>query len=177
MSAAFERPDIIQYAWVVPNLEEAARRWHALLGVGPFLISRDIAVADGRHRGEPRQTRFSTAIAQSGSAQIELVEQHDDGPSAYRDTVPAGATGFHHVAIFADNLDAAVARYVAQGFAVAAEGRFGPMRFAYLDTVAALGHMIEIIEDQPLIRKFFGAVRKAAERWDDDPATLIRELG
>ena len=57
------------------------------------------------------------------------------------------------------------------------DGRFGEMRFAYLDTVATLGHMIEIIEDRPIIRKFFGAVRKAAERWDGDPATLIRELG
>jgi hypothetical protein len=37
--------------------------------------------------------------------------------------------------------------------------------------------MIEIIEDKPAIRAFFAAIRKSSERWDHDPATLLRELG
>ena len=130
-----------------------------------------------RYRGAPSATRFSTAVAQHGEVQIELVEQHDDGPSAYRDTVPAGATGFHHVAFIAEDFAADLAHYTDQGFAVAADGLFGPMRYAYVDTSAPLGHMIEIVEDKPAIRAFFAAVRKAADRWDRDPATLLRELG
>lgn len=169
-------PDIIQFAWVVPNLEEAARRWHATLGVGPFLVTRNLALNEPRHRGAPSSTRFSTAVAQSGDIQIELIEQHDDGPSVYRDTVPTGAAAMHHVAFIAEDFDAALAHYTDQGFAVAADGRFGDMRYAYVDTAAALGHMVEIVEDKPAIRAFFGAVRKAAERWDRDPATLLREL-
>lgn len=43
------RPDIIQYAWVVPDLERAARHWHTTMGVGPFLINRDLTVSDARH--------------------------------------------------------------------------------------------------------------------------------
>lgn len=169
------RPDIIQHAWVVPNLEIAARDWYRRLGVGPFLVNRDLKVSEARHRGLPSTTRFSTAVAQSGGAQIELIEQLDDGASAYRDTIAAGTTGFHHVAFIADDYDAALARYA--GHAVAADGRFGDMRFAYVDTVDSLGHMIEIVEDKPAIRAFFGAIRKAAERWDGDEATLLRELG
>lgn len=175
MNAPGFRPDIIQFAWVVPDLETAARHWHRTLGVGPFLVNRELKVKDARHRGEPRPTRFSTGVAQSGDVQIELVEQLDDGPSAYRDTVASGATGFHHVAFIAADFDAALAHYA--DHAVAADGRFGEMRFAYVDTVAAIGHMVEIVEDKPAIRAFFGAVRKAAERWDGDPATLLRELG
>lgn len=171
------RPRIIQYAWVVPNLEQAARRWHEAAGIGPFLVNRDLQLVNPRHRGAPRATRFSTAVAQHGDVQIELVEQLDDGPSAYRDTVPAGATGFHHIAFVAEDFDAALAHYTARGHAVAADGAFGSMRYAYVDAVAELGHMIEIIEDKPAIQAFFAAIRKSADRWDRDPATLLRELG
>ncbi len=170
------RPAIIQYAWVVPNLEEAARHWHATMGVGPFLINRDIQVAQARHRLAPTATRFSTAVAQSGDVQIELIEQLDDGPSVYRDTVLAGTTGFHHIAFIDADFTAAVARLTDQGHEIAADGLFGEMRYAYVDTTASIGCMTEIVEDKPAIRAFFGAIRKAADRWDGDPATLLREL-
>jgi len=171
------QPRIIQYAWVVPKLEDAARRWHEATGIGPFLVNRDLQLVNPRHRDQPRATRFSTAVAQHGDVQIELVEQLDDGPSAYRDTVPAGATGFHHVAFIAEDFDAALAHYTSRGHDVAADGAFGSMRYAYVDAVAELGHMIEIIEDKPAIQAFFAAIRKAADRWDRNPATLLRELG
>lgn len=171
------RPQIIQHAWVVPDLEIAARHWYQSFGIGPFLVNRDLRLTNPRHRGVPRATRFSTAVAQHGDVQIELVEQLEEGPSAYRDTVPAGAVGFHHVAFVSDQFDAALAHYTDRGVEVAADGSFGDMRYAYVDTVRELGHMIEIVEDKPAIRGFFAAIRKAAERWDRDPATLLRELG
>lgn len=123
-----------------------------------------------------RTPRFLTAIAQSGGVQIELVEQLDDAPSAYRDTVAAGTTGLHHIAIMADHFDRALENLTVQGHAIAADGRFGDTCFAYVDTDAAIGFMTEIVEDSDTIRSFFGAVRKAADRWDGDPATLLREL-
>jgi hypothetical protein len=171
------RPKIIQYAWVVPKLEDAARRWYETTAIGPFLINADLRLDAPRYRGAPSDTRFSTALAQHGEIQIELIEQLDDSPSAYRELVLKGATGFHHVAFIAEDFDADLAHYIARGYEVAADGNFGQVRYAYLDTVAALGHMIEIVEDKPAIRSFFGAVRKAAERWNHDPATLLQKLG
>lgn len=166
--------EILQHAWVVPDLDAAIHHWHRTLGVGPFLVNRNLKISNPIYRGTPRAVAFSTAVAQSGSVQIELVEQHDDGPSAFRDTVPAGAPGFHHVAIIAEDFDAALREHA--GVEIAAEGRFGDIRFVYLDTSATLGAMLEILEDRPAIRAFFGAIRKANERWNGDPATLIREL-
>lgn len=170
-------PRILQYAWVVPNLEDAAQHWYETAGVGPFLVNRDLKLGAPLYRGQPSATRFSTAVAQHGDVQIELVEQLDDTPSAYRDTVAAGKTGFHHIAFIADDYEAALTHYADRGFATACSGQFGDLRFAYVDASAALGHMIEILEDKPAIRAFFGAIRKAADRWDGDPATLLRELG
>ena len=168
------RPGILQHAWVVPDLDAGIHHWHHTLGVGPFLVNRNLRISNPLYRGNSRAVAFSTAVAQSGSIQIELIEQHDDGPSAFRDIVPAGGTGFHHVAIIAEDFDAALRQYA--GVEIAAEGRFGDIRFVYLDTSARLGAMLEILEDRPAIRAFFGAIRKANERWDGDPATLIRKL-
>ncbi len=167
---------IFQFSWVVPDLEEAARRWHRTLGIGPFLVNRHLAVGDLRYRGAAACTDFSTAIAQAGPVQIELVEQHDAGPSCYRDTVAVGVEAMHHVAIIASDYDGAVATYLGRGFNVATSGTFGDVRFCYVDTAGALGHMVEILEDKPTIRAFFAAVARAPERWDGREETLLRDL-
>jgi hypothetical protein len=167
---------ILQMSWVVRNLEEAAQRWHRTTGIGPFLINRHLAVTKPRYRGAPSATDFSTAIAQAGPIQVELVEQHDDGPSCYRDTVPAGAEALHHVAIIADAYDETLESYRRGGFEIASDGWFGDVRFCYVDTSPTLGHMTEILEDKPAIRRFFGAIVRAADSWDGNQETLLRVL-
>ncbi len=57
------------------------------------------------------RAEFSTALAQAGDLHIELVEQHCDSPSVYRDIFPKGEEGFHHVAVIAEDFDAEIARY------------------------------------------------------------------
>lgn len=167
---------ILQISWVVRNLEEAALRWHRTMGIGPFIMNRHITITDAVHRGQPQKTDFSTAIAQAGPVQIELVEQHDDSPSCYRDMIPVGAEAMHHVAFIAKDYDAAVANYTAQGHEIASAGKFGEMRFCYVDTVDSLGHMVEILEDSRAIRAFFAMIARAGEEWDGDTATLLREI-
>lgn len=167
---------LLQFSWVVCDVDEAARRWHKTMGVGPFLMGRHLTLIDPKYRGTPQVTDFSIAVAQAGPVQIELVQQHDDTPSCYRDTIAPGSEGMHHVAFVTAHYDAAVASYTDQGFALASEGCFGEVRFCYVDTSAALGHMVEILEEKPAIRAFFDAVTRAAETWDRNPDTLLREM-
>ena len=165
---------IVQLAWVVNDLEEAAHRFHLLYGCGPFLMNRHIKLGDPRYRGLPVRTDFSTALAQAGDVQIELIVQHDDTPSVYRDLHPAGSEGFHHVAMIVPDVAQEVERYRTLGFETALAGRFGNAEFAYIDTVSAIGHMTEILPDNAMLRGFFGMVRRAAEEWDG--TDIIREL-
>ena len=167
---------IIQFSWVVADIDEAAQRWHRTSGIGPFLMGRHLRLNEPKYRGTPQVTDFSIAVAQAGPIQIELVQQHDDTPSCYRDLIAKGTEGLHHVAFIAQDYDAAVAFYTGQGFAVATEGRFGDVRFCYVDTSSALGHMVEILEDKPAIGAFFANVVRAAETWDRNPETAIREM-
>jgi hypothetical protein len=158
--------DYLQNAWVVTDLEAAMRHWVETCGVGPFFVMEHVPMQDLRYRGRPATLDCTIALAQAGRTQVELIVQHCDSPSAYRDTVPRGRAAFHHVAVICADYDRDLAHYVARGHAVATDGRFGDMRFCYLDTQAELGCMLELLEDRPAIREHFRHIAEAAEGWD-----------
>jgi len=157
----------IQVAFVVEDLDAACMGWIDTTGIGPFLKAPNIVLQEYDYRGRKSSgLEFSVALAQSGGVQIELIEQHGDAPSAYRDTIAAGGQGFHHLAIYTDDYDRVLDDYLARGFATAVGGTFGSMRFAYVDTSAVIGCMVEIIEEDPMQTDFFRRVAAAAEAWD-----------
>jgi len=136
-------------------------------GVGPCLLMPHGRLEEYSWRGERRTgLDFSVALAQSGGIQIELIQQHCDRPSAYRDTIAKGQTGFHHFCIYTADYDACRQRYVDQGFAVAIDGKFGAMRFCYVDTSPALGCMIEIVEEDENQTSAFTKIAEGAAGWD-----------
>lgn len=160
---------VVQMAWVVDSLEAAAVRLSRSMQVGPFLMIRHIQLDVPHHRGIPQRSDFSLCLTQAGDVQIELVEQHDQTPSVYRDMFPDGPPGgmaFHHVAVVVPDVFEETARYNALGFPTASSGRFGNLDFTYVDTTAAGGFMVEVLPDMPEMHRFFGAVRGAAEDWD-----------
>lgn len=169
-------PHVMQAAFIVDDVEAAARAWIATTGIGPFFMVPHIQLAEASYRGTPSAgLDFSVALAQSGGVQIELIQQHCDNPSAYRDTIAKGETGFHHFCIYTDDYDATRQRYIDQGFVAAIDGKFGDMRFCYVDTSAAIGCMIEIVEQDEGQSTAFARVAEAAQGWDGvtDP---IRQL-
>lgn len=166
---------VMQVAFMVEDLEAACMDWVRTTGIGPFLTVPHVVLEEYSYCGRPASgLDFSVAIAQSGGVQIELIQQHCDNPSAYRDTVAKGQakdqSGFHHLAIYTDDYDAVHARYAQQGFVTAVDGSFGGFRFSYIDTSATLGCMIELIEENPLQGEFFARIAGAAQGWDgSDP--------
>jgi hypothetical protein len=164
-SPATRNRRVLQNSWVVNDLEQACMAWVRTTGIGPFFVVPHIRL-EGRYRGRPVDIDFSVAIAQAGGVQIELVQQHNDGPSAYRDLYPAGAAGFHHIAVYCMDYDRDYAAYVDAGFAPAFEGQFDGKRFAYIDTSASIGVMMELIEDSAIQRDFFARIVAGAEEWD-----------
>jgi hypothetical protein len=160
-------PHMMQAAFVVDNIEAAAALWTKTTGVGPFLHIPHIQLVELNYRGEPSAPLdFSAALAQSGGIQIELLQQHCDTPSAYRDTIAKGTQGFHHFGIYTAEYDTARQHYLDLGHAIAVEGKFGAMRFCYIDTSAALGCMIELVEEDAGQTAFFTRVAEAARDWD-----------
>ena len=170
-------PHFMQAAFVVEDIEAAARQWARVAGVGPFLLLPHLTIGEMRYRGQPMDDLdFSVAIAQSGGIQIELIEQHNDRPSQYRDLIPKGGQGFHHFCVFSDDYDAALAHYRALGFELALDAVNDGVRFCYVDTSPALGCMIELVEKSDFWSGLFGQVAQAAATWDGQSDPVRTQL-
>ncbi|MFA7555614.1 MAG: VOC family protein [Spongiibacteraceae bacterium] len=159
---------IMQNSWVVNDLRQAAENWIRLTGIGPFFLVEGIELEDQLYRGKATDVKASFALAQAGDIQIELVCQHNDAPSAYRDTFAAGQQGFHHMALYCQDYDGDLNAYLQQGVEVAFSGSSAGKRFCYIDTTASLGYMMELIEHSPAQAEFFQRIRAAAVNWQGD---------
>ncbi len=167
---------IVQVAYFVGDAKAAAERMARTLGAGPFFFIPRIELEWGEHRGAPRKFLHSSAYGQWGDVMMELVQQDDEGPSPFRDVYAPGEEGIHHVATMVDSLPETYRHYSELGFGVAAKAAtLTGTEFAFIDTVAVLGHMVEIYEKSPQLTAFYRLVRDAALGWDGrDP---VRALG
>ena len=159
---------IVQIAWVVCNLREAIKRWLDM-GVGPFLTTMN-RFPNAIYRGQLVPLEFSSALAQVGGVQIELIEQHSPGPSAFRDVIPAGQSGFHHIWMAVPDWNHEVTSLRSRGIVLATEAEAGGVRFCYADTHTTLGCMVELLDDVPIVRQLLATVASTARDWDgSDP--------
>lgn len=162
----FNNRRIMQNSWVVADIHAAMAAWTSTTGIGPFFLVEGVSIENQMHRGKPTDLEVTFALAQAGDIQIELVCQHNDAPSAYRDTVSAGASAFHHMALYCDDYDADFAAYSGIGAALAFSGSFGGKRFCYFDTSDTIGYMMELIEASEAQQEFFSRIKAAAHNWD-----------
>jgi len=157
----------MQVCWVVPDLEAAVARWVQSTGVGPFFKFDSVTFENPCYRGQPSDCPdICAAMAQAGDMQVELVCQRDARPSLWRDLVPAGASGLHHLALYSSDYDADLAAYTRHGAQVAFSGLMMGSRVCWVDTSATLGFMVELIEANAVADAVFASFREAAAHWD-----------
>ena len=162
---SFFKQEVVQYAYFVKDIEAACLRWIELFGAGPFYLSRHHQSENVTYRGKPCDMDVSYAFGYSGPAQIQLVQQHNDVPSAYRDMFPNGGEGLHHVAYLTQEWEAEKARYEAAGYPALLE-LVSSARVAYMDTRPAIGCFTEIYEDNLQVRRRFGGWKASHQYWD-----------
>ena len=157
---------VFQNAWVVPDVERACLQWVADMGVGPFFVTeyRDV-FEDMPYRGEPAQLDMVVALAQAGNVQIELIQPLVER-CAYRDSVPAGQMGFHHMCVWTHDINADTAYFEALGYPAANRGRVGSVDFAYYDTRPLMGCMLEVVSHDDGVVERFAQIAAAAKGWD-----------
>jgi hypothetical protein len=169
-------PQIVQIAYHVSDVEEAAHRMSQTIGAGPFFVAEHIELTSCTYRGSPVEFDHSSAYGQSGHLMLELIHQHNEGPSAIRDMYGPDEEGLHHVAAFVDDLPTARKHFEILSYetAMVAETTSG-VTFVFMDARQKLGHMLELYEPTPMLRAFYDMVRDAALDWDgSDP---VRTLG
>lgn len=158
---------IIQFAYTVPNARAAAELWTALTGIGPWFFRGPFVPTDARYRGEQVCSELLVAQAYSGHAMIELIEQRDEFPSVYRETVLERGHGFHHIARSTLDFDGDLTLAGQRGVEVVYESRLPTgARLVYLDTEEALGGMLELVEMTDAQETTYTRVFRAAQGWD-----------
>jgi hypothetical protein len=111
---------------------------------------------------------MSIAVANFGDLQIELIQQRNDAPSLYKEFLDAGREGLQHLAYWTRDYQALYDRALSLGYKVGHEGQIGGAqgRFAYFDTQAHPGTVVEISDISGMKGQFFACVRQAAVDWD-----------
>jgi Glyoxalase/Bleomycin resistance protein/Dioxygenase superfamily len=151
-----------QLGYVVDDVVAAALTWVETFGVGPFHVLPVVDQQLSYHDGDVHTIRLQVAVAQAGPVQIELIQQHCDTPSIYRDWSRGGTSALH----------------AAMGYDVVAESLGGRFRVAYVDTVPAFGFYTEIVEETPGFLVQLHAISQTCAQWDGrDPVRMLTRNG
>lgn len=168
---------VVQIAFVPGDFDAALHYWTRVIGAGPFYHLDHILLDNTRYRGAPAAVDLSAALGYWGDIQIELVRQHDDSPSIYRDWLDAGREGVQHIGVVLDDYDAfdsAHARLCAQGGDPVMETEIvNATRAAYFQ-MPGEDPLVEILALKPHFLKLWDHMRRTAATWDgSDPLRAV----
>lgn len=161
---------LVQVAYRVKNLREAARRFSQMTGAGPFFVIERVAMDAMHHpyRNAPNAVDavldHSIALGQWGAVQVELIEYHRLAPAAVAEALDRPGFGPHHVARFVADLDTEGERLRAAGAAQIVEGATPYVRFAFFEQPD--GGIVECYQRGEHILGVYAKVREAARDWD-----------
>jgi len=170
---------IRQNGYVVRDIEAAMHHWTERLGIGPFFHLERAPIDDFHYMDEPSAMEASIALANSGSLQVELIEQRNDAPSMYRDFLAAGNEGLQHVAYWTEEMDAALEHAARLGYHIGQSGNVGENgRFVYFTTEGHPGTIVELSEVSGAKGELFRHIAEAAASWDgNNPIIRITSGG
>jgi hypothetical protein len=169
---------IAQLAYVVPDIDAAMAQYTRHLGVGPWFMRGPFTPPEGLLRGRPHSPSLTLARGFTGHTMIELITQHDDGPSVFHEH-PGDPRryGFHHWAVMTEDFDAQLERYARDGFPEAFSDRLpSGSRVVYVDSTAVLAGMIEVIEYTPAQEQTYTEMYQAAVGWAPAEALEREEI-
>lgn len=159
---------VIQAGHVVEDIDAAIVSFAATLQIGPWYRFRTSQPRKGSlYRGREVNHDLSIALAFHGSMMLELIQQHDDGPSVFREGVARTGWGLHHWGIGTRRFDERVAEQVASGKEMLYTARTGrSARIAYFEGPTPLHAMVELIEITETSETFYAGIAAQARSWN-----------
>lgn len=176
MNPAQINKNYMQLCWVVPDLDAAIAGWLHSTGAGPFFLFGEVHFTESNYRGMPMDIApHRASIGYHGDMQIELIQPLGDHSGIWRDIVPYGKAGLHHVGLYCHDYEAERAALLATGAEIAFEGLMMGARTCYIDTSVTVGFMTELITANPVADQVFSQLRSASQGWDGSHP--IRSIG
>jgi len=162
---------IIQAAYAVDNVIDAAEVWSKRFDIGPFYFNEHIEVSDSRVNGVASDFDHSSAYGWKENLMIELICDHSQITKK---------NGLHHIAWIAKDFEKEVLELKDQNckeVLFAKAGNRDGMKFSWFDPGIEVGHFYEIYEDNASLKNFYSFVYKASLEWDgNNPVRSIQEI-
>ena len=140
--------ELYQVGLVVNDLEKGMEHYQDILGIGPWEVgeANPSTISDMTYHGRPVQHRFRGALTMAGPMQLELIQPLEGG-NIFSDFLREHGEGVHHLGhVRVGNLGEAIQRLEKEGSPCLQSGRLPGGGYAYMDTVKALGVIIELLE-------------------------------
>ena len=170
-------PPLFQLGYVPQDLDAALSYWTERMHVGPFFSIPHVPYDSVTYRGQPGSVDNTIYIAWWGEVQIELVEQHCDSLTIYRDALLEGYDGLHHVCYLVDDLEAAKRESLERGGVIIQEMTVPDGGIFYVDYGGGPGGIVEIFKAPPMGQPMFNAMKRVAATWDGtDPVRDVSTL-
>lgn len=166
-----------QIGCLVDDVVVAATIWSRVFGVGPFHVMPAVD-QHAVYRGAPSTITIQVAVAQAGPVQIELIQQHCDRPSIFREWRRGRVSQIHQMCTVTPDYDGKKTHYRHLGYELAAESDNGRFRVAYFDTAADFGFYTEVVEHTPRFMEQVERISRTCAEWDGaDPVRLLTRDG
>lgn len=139
---------VTQVGIIVRDIEAKARAWSQVFGLPmpDIIITDTLDVAQTEYQGAPTTARAKLAFFKLGQVSLELIEPIDT-PSTWNDQLEQHGESLHHIAFEIDGMPDKIAYLDAHGAPLVQRGEYTGGRYAYVDGVAQLGTIVELLEN------------------------------
>lgn len=139
---------VTQVGIVVRDVEARARAWSQILGLPmpDIVVTDEYDKARTEYNGHPTPARAKLAFFNMGQVFVELIEPID-GPSTWQDQLDRHGDSIHHIAFVIKGMTDKIAYLTGNGVPLVQRGEYNGGRYAYMDGVAQLGAVLELLEN------------------------------
>jgi len=140
----FVLPNVSHIGVVTNNLDKTMREHEDLYGLKPFLVMEP-GYVNTYVRGKPADFTLKSAFYQSGQVIFEVISVLE-GETIYGEWLREKGEGLHHLGYDIEDMEEWIDHYKRKGIGVLQSGERPGVKWAYLDTLAYTGMIVELIE-------------------------------
>jgi len=165
---------IMQFGYVVEDIEQTAKEWSERLGVGPFYCLDRIDFDQYYYRGTQTELALELAFSYWGDIQIELIRPLNTADTLYSRALRDTPGMLNHVATVVDNVDSVIAAHDLQNRVVHGGHMPSGVNFVYLEEYVPSGLHLELVEAHEATQQAYSAMQRIANEWNGE--RLLRSM-
>lgn len=168
--------DARQIGYFTTDLATSIRFFVENARIGPWFVAANRYLRGVSYRGTTMDVRLSTAHANNGGVQIEIIEPDPSQQSVYSEWMARQGCGtlVHHTAWWVKNYTEAFRLAEARGYEAVLHGRATQGGFAYFQHPAMPEFSFEVTELTPERQAKYDRIALAAAQWDgSDPVRSV----